>query len=145
MVERDNRNVFGQKGCSLPDGSLCSGPCCIKYQVTLGDLNEGPFKPAFSPCPHQVSGEGCSLHNLGIKPYRCGEYHCSVEMPHDKISLIGGAYVVGEISRDEALDAAKLWINKPETELLAMIEKAADEFRGKVEARELEYIEFDQP
>jgi|SRR3972149_3233193 len=128
MSERPT-NIWGKKGCELPNGRLCH-TCCELFTINFG-LDTGPYKNARSPCPSQNSiingGQGCSIWQ--DKPTNCDIYHCGKENPNipeelNRIQdLIAKSLALGLVTEDEAMKASRKFFKAGEIERVFALAK----------------------
>ena len=66
-------NIFGGRGCQLPDGKLCRA-CCYSLEIREPRLHKG----AGQECPHE-SDQGCGIHkHPDLYPHACDRFHCNI-------------------------------------------------------------------
>lgn len=95
----NTENIWGQKGCQLPDGQLCNA-CCYVYRIP--EIK----KPADTDCVFQSSA-GCRLHTEPGLPKRCHDFHCSKRPSDEKLLMINRALETRQVTLKEAQDAVK--------------------------------------
>lgn len=138
---KEKINVFGLKGCMLPNGNLCE-VCCKLFEHPIHEsFGEVTVKKALSPCPYLKSlrgeGRGCLLHKTSEQTDVCANFHCS-QYP-DPEYIIAGAIAFGEITCEEAASIV-------DEEALERIIERSEQIRLKYNNRaQVEYFEFEQP
>lgn len=109
-MKETGQNIWGKKGCELPNGGLCTA-CCVFPNIELEGTYVSLAKPANSPCPNLAPQEGCRLHLKG-KPDTCRAWHCSASDLNGKLDLIAQGLSLGEVNDNEAVTAASELLNE---------------------------------
>lgn len=100
-------NIWGNTGCELPNGKLCTA-CCVLSNIELEGVYVSLAKPAHSPCPNLE--EGCKLHLVGVKPDSCKSWHCSMADLNGKLDLIAQGLSLEQVSEEEAVLAGGAFV-----------------------------------
>lgn len=135
-------NIWGKRGCELPDGKLCNA-CCILPNIELEGVYVSVGKPANSPCPHLGQEAGCSLHTNG-KPEACVSWHCSVTDISTKVDLIAQGLSSGLVTSGEAAEAAFKFLRGDISGVKEKIISRANYLSNMTHAKDLMHGDLDE-
>lgn len=135
-------NIWGKRGCELPNGGLCTA-CCIRPGVVLSTDYGVTNKPEHTPCPN-LCGDGCALQKTRRKPKMCIDFHCGHTTADEKLGLIAQAFSMGDVTEGQAIEASQRVSRRDEDAVQAALQQEVIWLQQVTLSRPLEFGEEEQ-